>query len=77
MTREPQSFEAKLFLEAADAGPRTFLDRESRARCQTAKVTVTSQAMTAPIPVIDETIDVPWEVDEFWRQVPRRRSCRR
>jgi hypothetical protein len=30
-----------------------------------AKVKVTAQGITDPVPVVDEKIDVPWEVDEF------------
>jgi Zinc carboxypeptidase len=60
------SFEATLSIEVADSAVDAFLGREVTRALPSAKVTVTSQAMTAPTPVIDETIDVPWEVDEFW-----------
>ena len=61
-----ESFEAKLFLESADTGVRQVPRASaSRAAIGGRKITVASQAITAPAPVIDETIDVPWEVDEF------------
>ena len=57
----------RCFSKTADAGLDTFLDSAlSTARSRSAKVTVKSEAMTAPTPVIDETLDIPWEVDEFW-----------
>ena len=59
------SFDATLFLETAEPTLDTFLAEHARAALGDAKVTVTSKAMTAPVPVIEETIDVPWEVDEF------------
>jgi len=59
------SFEATLFLESAEPALDTFLADRARAALGDAKVTVSSKAMTAPTPVIEETIGVPWEVDEF------------
>lgn len=64
--REVESFEAKLFLDAANPELDTFLTSHVRKTLTNAKVTVSSEAITTPTPVIDETIDVPWEVDEFW-----------
>ena len=61
-----QSFDVTLFLETADAGLDQYLTGVLSKALASAKVTVKSQSMTAPTPVIDETIDVPWEVDEFW-----------
>ncbi len=61
-----QSFDVSLFLETADAGLDQYLTGVLSKALANAKVTVKSESMTAPTPVIDETIDVPWEVDEFW-----------
>lgn len=57
--------DAKLSLEIAEPAFDTFLTGYLRRALPDAKVTVSSQAMTASTPVIDETIEVPWEVDEF------------
>lgn len=60
------SLEATLSLETANPALDTYLARQLEAGLQGAKVSVRSQAITAPTPVIDETLDVPWEVEEFW-----------
>lgn len=60
-----ESFEAKLFLESADPRFDTFLAERVRTALGGSQVTVSSQAITAPSPVIEETIDIPWEVDDF------------
>jgi hypothetical protein len=65
-TASVESLEAKLFLESAEPALDKFLTAEIASALKNAKVTVKSEAITAPTPVIDETIDVPWEVDEFW-----------
>ncbi len=61
-----ESFEAKLFLEAADPQVAGFFATLVRQTLPGAKVDVTSQGITDPVPVFEETIQVPWEVDEFW-----------
>jgi Zinc carboxypeptidase/S-layer like family, outer domain len=61
-----ESFEAKLFLESADTGLDKFLAARIQESVKGIQPKVSSQAITDPVPVIDETIDVPWEVDEFW-----------
>ncbi|MFN8062456.1 MAG: M14 family metallopeptidase [Vicinamibacterales bacterium] len=63
------SFDATVSLEAENPALDAFLTNELRATLGDAKITVKSQTITAPTPVIDETIDVPWEVDEFWAKV--------
>ena len=60
------SLEATLFLEDATPALDAFLTKQLSAALGDATVTVVSKAITAPTPVIDESIDVPWEVDEFW-----------
>ena len=61
-----ESLDAKLFLEAANPALDQFLAGRIGQALKDAKVTVKSEAITAPTPVIDETIEVPWEVEEFW-----------
>ncbi|MEO8071177.1 MAG: hypothetical protein ABI652_07225, partial [Acidobacteriota bacterium] len=62
--KEIESFEAKLFLESANPALEKHLAGAIQERI---KVTpkVASQAINDPVPVIDETFDVPWEVDEL------------
>jgi hypothetical protein len=61
-----ESVEVKVFLEAADPAFDAFLAGFIKNDAKNVNVTVKSETITAPTPVIDETIDVPWEVDEFW-----------
>jgi hypothetical protein len=61
-----QSVEVKLYLEKADAALDAHLAGRLKEQLGTTPVTVTSQGITDPVPVFDETIDVPWEVEEFW-----------
>jgi hypothetical protein len=61
-----ESFEAKLFLESAEPPLDKFLAARIAERLKGVQPKVASQAITDAVPVIDETIDVPWEVDEFW-----------
>lgn len=68
--RKPVSaFEAMVSLDTASPEVERFLTEQIRATLPGAAVTVKTQAITAPVPVIDETIEVPWEVDEFWARV--------
>ena len=60
-----QSFDAKLYLETPEPGLDAFLTSRISSALKNAKVTVASEAMTAPTPVIDETFEIPWEVDDF------------
>jgi hypothetical protein len=59
-----ESFEARLFLENADPALEKYLAGYIQQRVKV-PAKVTTQAMTAPVPVIDETFDVPWEVEEL------------
>lgn len=63
------AFDATLHLEAADPAVETFLAAQVKTVLPNASVTVKTQAITAPTPVIDETLEIPWEVDEFWTRV--------
>lgn len=59
-----ESFEARLFLEHADPALEKYLSGQIQQRVKV-PAKVTTQAITAPVPVIDETFEVPWEVDEL------------
>ena len=61
-----ESFDAKLFIEQADpAFDKYVADKVQRAGI-TAPVKVSSAGVTDPVTVFDDTLQVPWEVDEFW-----------
>jgi hypothetical protein len=75
-----ESLEAKLYLETADARLDAHLassiksalagaDPSDRSARVQPDVKVTSQAMTDPVTVFDDTFAVPWEVDEFRARV--------
>lgn len=60
-----ESFEATLFLEAAEPALDRYLAGEIRRILPGAAVTVTSKGITDPVTVFEETLDLPWEVDDF------------
>lgn len=64
--KDVTAFDATVHLDTASDAAATFLGQQVAALLPKAKVSVTTQAITAPTPVIDETIEVPWEVDDFW-----------
>lgn len=64
--KEVESIEAKLYLETADPQLDRFLAQRIERRLNV-QPKVVSQAITDPVPVVDETIDIPWEVEEFRR----------
>jgi Zinc carboxypeptidase len=64
-----EGVDVKVFLEQADAGFDAFLTTQLGKTLSPAKIVVKSEAITAPTPVIDETLEIPWEVDEFWKRV--------
>jgi hypothetical protein len=59
------SIDAKLYLESANPALDKYLAERIHQRLNV-EPKVTSQAITDAVPVIDETFDVPWEVDDFW-----------
>ena len=63
-----ESLEAKLFLEKADPGLDAYLTARLKKTFQDIPVTVTSQGITEPVPVFEDKIDIPWEVDDFWEK---------
>jgi hypothetical protein len=64
-----EGVEIKVFLEQADTGLDSFLTAQLGKTLAPAKISVKSEAITAPTPVIDETLEIPWEVDEFWKRI--------
>ena len=60
------ALDAKVFLDAANPAFDTYLTTRLADELRGAKVTVKSETITAPTPVIDEAIDLAWEVDDFW-----------
>lgn len=61
--------DATVHLDTADPAVDAFLSGRLTAMLGGAKVSVRTQAITAPTPVIDESIEVPWEVDDFWTRL--------
>ena len=62
-----ESIEAKLFVETVDPKLTQFVtDRiKTSLGASALPLKVTSQALTDPVNVFEEKIEVPWEVDEF------------
>lgn len=65
-----ESFDAKLYLEAADPSFDAYLTGRIKSSLGNAlktggEVKVASQAMTDPVTVLEEKFDVPWEVDDL------------
>jgi zinc carboxypeptidase len=65
-----ESFDAKVYLEEANPRFDAWLaGRIKETLKTTTNVTTSSQGITDPVPVFDDKIDVPWEVDEFWQKL--------
>ena len=62
--KEIESFEVKLFLEEADTALDQYLTRRLQERRE-GRTKVSEPGDYRRRPVIDETFDVPWEVDEL------------
>ncbi|HEX9368678.1 MAG TPA: hypothetical protein VF921_18750, partial [Vicinamibacterales bacterium] len=64
-----ESFDAKVYLEAANPAFDTYLAAHAKASPilkDTPSVTAASQGITDPVTVFDDKFDIPWEVDDFW-----------
>jgi hypothetical protein len=64
-----ESFEAKVYLEAANPAFDAFLTAHAKASPflkESKAFTVKSQGINDPVTVFDDTFEIPWEVDEFW-----------
>jgi hypothetical protein len=64
-----EALDLKVWLESADRSLDAYLTETLNRRFDSARVTVASEAITAPTSVIDETMEIPWEVDEFWKRL--------
>ena len=61
-----ESFDVKLYIDRADPALDKYVtDRIQRAGVK-APVKVSSAGITDPVTVFDDTMQVPWEVDDFW-----------
>jgi hypothetical protein len=61
-----ESFDAKVFLEEKNPGFDQFLATRVKQSLGAAAVKVESQGITDPVTVFEDTLDLTWEVDEFW-----------
>jgi len=63
-----ESFDAKVFLEAANPAFDKYFAARAKASpfLKDVAVTAASQGITDPVTVFDDKFDIPWEVDEFW-----------
>lgn len=64
-----ESFQATLYLEQANPALEKYLAAAVQERLNGVDTKISSKAITDPVPVIDETLDVPWEVDDFWAKL--------
>jgi len=64
-----ETFGVKVFLEEKNPAFEQFLDARLKAPLGTTVVKVESEAITAAVPVFDETTEIPWEVDEFRKKL--------
>ncbi len=64
-----ESFEAKLFLENANPALDQFITERVKDVVKPGTVKVASQGRNEPVPVFEDKLDIPWEVDEFWAKL--------
>ncbi|HEV2983290.1 MAG TPA: M14 family zinc carboxypeptidase [Vicinamibacterales bacterium] len=63
-----ESVDVKLFIEQADPALDTYVAEKLQRGGIKAPVKVSSVGITDPVTVFDDTLQVPWEVDEFWER---------
>src|SRR5262249_59526 len=61
-----ESIDVKLFVEKADPALDKYVAERLRRAGVAAPVKATSVGITDPVTVFDDTLQVPWEVDDFW-----------
>ncbi len=61
-----ESVDVKLFVEQADPALDQYVAGKLQRAGVKAPVNVSSVGVTDPVTVFDDTMQVPWEVDEFW-----------
>ncbi|HEV8345922.1 MAG TPA: M14 family metallopeptidase [Vicinamibacterales bacterium] len=59
------SFDVKLYVERADPALEKYVTDKAQRAGVSAPVKVSSVGVTDPVTVFDETMQVPWEVDDF------------
>src|SRR5207237_5607488 len=60
------SLDVKLFVEQADPSLEQYVAEKLQRAGVKAPAKVTSSGITDPVTVFDDTLQVPWEVDDFW-----------
>ena len=66
--RALESVDVKLFVEQADPALDAYVSGKFQRGGIKAPVKVSSVGVTDPVTVFDDTLQVPWEVDEFWER---------
>jgi hypothetical protein len=64
--KQLESVDVKLYVEKADAALDTYVADKLRRAGIKAPVKASSAGITDPVTVFDDTLQVPWEVDDFW-----------
>ncbi len=64
-----ESFELKLFLEEGNPAFERFLSDRIASAIKPGQLKVSTQGRNEPVPVFEEKLDLPWEVDEFWSKI--------
>jgi hypothetical protein len=69
-TEKPiETFGVKVFLESKNPGFEQFLDARLKTQLPGTAVKIETEAITAAVPVFDETTEIPWEVDDFRKKL--------
>ncbi len=69
-TEKPiETFGVKVFLEEKNPAFDQFLEARLKTELAGTAVKVESEAITAAVPVFDETFEIPWEVDDFRKKL--------
>ena len=63
-----ESVDVKLFVEQADPALDAYVTAKLQRAGIKAPVKASSVGITDPVTVFDDTMQVPWEVDEFWQR---------
>src|SRR6185436_3831568 len=63
--KKVESLDVKVYLEKPNPAFDRFLAERVKESLKDTAVTAASQGITDPVKVFEDTIDIPWEVDEF------------
>jgi hypothetical protein len=61
-----ESLDVRMFVDEADSALDKYIAEKIHRAGITAPVKVSSTGITEPVTVFDDTLQVPWEVDDFW-----------